>query len=62
MLNHLYLKREDGDLLAYCCQIYVTDETIAVWICVVATEGLWLIDRTMLRLKIIGNLCSVLFL
>jgi hypothetical protein len=39
--NHSYLKREDGDLLADWCQIYVTAEPAAVWICVVAPEGLW---------------------
>jgi len=42
LCNHSYLKREDSDLLADWCQIYVTAEPAAVWICVVAPERLWL--------------------
>jgi hypothetical protein len=61
LCNHSCLKREDGDLLADWCQIYVTADPAAVWICIVAPEGLWL-DRTLLRLKIIGKKCSDVFL
>ena len=42
LCNHSYSKREDGDLLADWCQIYVTAEPAAVSICVVEPEGLWL--------------------
>jgi hypothetical protein len=62
LCNHTYLKREDVELLADWCQIYVTAEPIAVWICVVAPEGLWVINMSLTIKNIIKKLCSVVFL